>query len=382
VWSLFWHTFGMLSFGRLGLRSLQLARSAGLLMCALGLAGQWSGAVLVAQDAPVPKDEPITTLHVYANLIQIPTLVLGANRERLKTPIAESRFSISIDFGRLFRPTHVRLEGDDPISLSILLDTSGGTAELMPKIGNAIARLAPLSLHPKDHVSIYAMDCSLVQASNDVPAESQGLKTAVDSALQSWAARRQNEHEPKCEQSVHLWDALAQMSGQLSKLPGRRVILAVSSGYDKGSRYTWNQTRALAESRGVAVFGLDYIPQFARDTTQMILKRSSEDAFLSVCELSGGIILSANTRSIDEALKRFVEMLRERYIVEFPRPANATAGVHVKEVKIARSNAFIRPAGTSVPIADPALLGDPTTVPSDPTRAPEAGTRMPMKKPQ
>jgi hypothetical protein len=132
----------------------------------------------------------------------------------------------------------------------------------------------------------------------------------------------------------------------------------------------------------VAVFGLDYVPQFARDTTQMIQQRSSEDAFLSLCELSGGTILSTNTRSIDKALKRFVEMLRERYVVEFPRPSNATAGAHVKEVKIAGSNAFIRPAGTSVPIADPALLSDPTTVPSDPTRAPEAGTRVPMKKPQ
>ena len=94
-------------------------------MCVVGLSGVMrAGAVFAAQDAPTPKDEPIRTLHVYANLIQIPTLVLGLNRERLKTPIAESRFSVSIH-RTVVSATHVRLEGDDPISLSILLDVSG-----------------------------------------------------------------------------------------------------------------------------------------------------------------------------------------------------------------------------------------------------------------
>jgi hypothetical protein len=51
-----------------------------------------SGAVVAAQDAPMPKDEPVHTLHVYTNLIQIPTLVLGPNRERLKTPCGEQVF--------------------------------------------------------------------------------------------------------------------------------------------------------------------------------------------------------------------------------------------------------------------------------------------------
>ncbi len=42
----------------------------------------------------------------------------------------------------------------------------------MPEINEAIAGLAPTSLHPKDHVSIYALDCSLVKSVTDVPAES------------------------------------------------------------------------------------------------------------------------------------------------------------------------------------------------------------------
>jgi hypothetical protein len=158
----FWHTSGMAGLRERGSRCWFIAWSTRFFLAVAGLVAVGSGAVVAAQDAPMPKDEPVHTLHVYTNLIQIPTLVLGPNRERLKTSIAESRFSISIDSGPWFRATHVRPEGDDPIAFSILLDVSGDAAELMPKIGDAIADLAPFSLHSKHHVSIYALDCSLV----------------------------------------------------------------------------------------------------------------------------------------------------------------------------------------------------------------------------
>jgi len=100
---------------------------------------------LAAQQQPASQDEPIRTLHVYADLVQVPTLVLGRNHESI-SPIAEQRFAVSIDYGPWFRVTHARKEGNDPISLSILLDTSGAAADLLPKIDDAIAALAPSSL--------------------------------------------------------------------------------------------------------------------------------------------------------------------------------------------------------------------------------------------
>jgi hypothetical protein len=322
------------------------------------------------------------TLHVYANLIQIPTLVLDPQRRPLKKPIAENRFSISIDSGPWYRATHVRPEGDDPISLAILLDPSGDTAELMPKIDDAIAALAPLSLHPKDHISIFGLDCTMVDSLNAAPADSVKLKTAVERALGPWTIRQENKHEPECRQSLHLWDVLAYISRELGKLPGRRVILAVSQGDDKGSAHPWNEVRFYAQTMGVAVFGLSYIPQSPRATGRGYTQRNTEDPFRSLCELSGGIVMGANRWSLEDALKDFVTMVRERYIVEFPQPANATSGVHSQEVRIAKSKDFIRPAGVSFPIPDPSVLADPTTVPSDPSRTPVVGTRKPMTIPQ
>jgi hypothetical protein len=340
----------------------------------------WNAAWLAAQEKPTAQEDPIHTLHVYTNLIQIPTLVLGPNRDRLKTPIGENRFSVSIDSGPWFRATHVRQEGDDPISLSILLDAGGDSSELMPKIDAAIGGLAPLGLHPKDHVSIYALDCSLVRSLNDAPTESGRLRLAVNQVLESWTVHKKTKHQPTCQQSVHLWDALAYLTGELYKLPGRRVILAVTDGRDKGSRNTWKEVMTYAGATGVALFGVTYVPAEVVGGIRF-LRWSSEDPFHSLCELSGGVVLLSTTTSLEFTLQRFVTVLRERYIVEFPRPANSTSGQHAMNVQVAKGNYFIRPAGISVPIPDAALLADPTTVPTDPSRTPEQGTRKPLAKP-
>ncbi|HMH14466.1 MAG TPA: hypothetical protein VK578_15305 [Edaphobacter sp.] len=96
------------------------------LFCLVGVWTVLSGTAGVAQNGATPEDEPIKTLHVYTNLLQVPTVVVGPHGEQIKKPIEEKRFSVSIDSGPWFRATHVRLEGDDPISLSILLDVGWG----------------------------------------------------------------------------------------------------------------------------------------------------------------------------------------------------------------------------------------------------------------
>jgi hypothetical protein len=192
--------------------------------------------------------------------------------------------------------------------------------------------------------------------------------------------RRGSKHAPDCEHPVHLWDALAFATHEISSLPGRRVILAVTEGNDRGSRYSWNVVRTYAQGEGVTIFGLSYAPD--EPEPFRFQKLGYENPFTSVCELSGGMVLSANGKTVERELLRFVRLVRGRYIVEFPRPARSTGGPHRLIVSIDKSNAFIRPAGLAVPLADPALLADPMTIPSDPSRTPELGTHRIPTTPQ
>ena len=114
------------------------------LLCLCGLALAHSEVALAVQQEPPPREEPIPTLHVYENLIQIPTLGAG-----FRAPATQKADCCEPVFGKYrlgpwFRATHVRQEGDDPISLSILLDVSGDSSEFMAKMNTAIADLAPM----------------------------------------------------------------------------------------------------------------------------------------------------------------------------------------------------------------------------------------------
>jgi hypothetical protein len=88
----------------------------------LAVAACLTGTLLPAQDTPA-QSGATPTLHVYTDLVQIPVLVLDSWREKLSSPIAPNRFSISFNGGPWSRLRHVHREGNDPIDLSIVLDT-------------------------------------------------------------------------------------------------------------------------------------------------------------------------------------------------------------------------------------------------------------------
>ena len=333
----------------------------------------WLAFMIAAEGALLGQNGGTMTLHVYVNTIQVPVLVLGPKLDRVG-PIATNRFSVSFDSGPWFPVTHARLEGDDPISLTILLDVSGHSAGLMGKVSDGIAGLVPNWLHPQDHVSIYSLDCKLTRSA-ELPAEASILKRAVDNALTPWRSRTSVKHAGRCQQTIHLWDALVYATNQLRELPGRRVILVLTDGNDAGSRNSWNELRLFAQTSAVAVFAVQSTAAslgVAPRHISPIYSRAMEDPLNSVCQLSGGMVFTTDERSLAKTLQQFTSILRQRYIVEFPRSHNGTAGFHGMEVRVSKAaDYFIRPTGISVPIADPALARDPTTVPTDPAHEPE-----------
>ena len=370
-----------------------VGRGAKFLLGVAALTGALNGTALMAQVVPQAVDSGVPTLHVYTNLVQVPTVVLTMTNDLIGNPIAENRFSVSIDSGRWFRATHVRQEGDDPISLSILLDVNGDTTALLPKIGEAIGKLAPLSLHPSDRVSVYALGCLLLRSLDDVPANGVLLKQGVGAVLEPTLLRKSDKREKDCELKGRLWDGLGQVAIALAGLPGRRVILVVTDGHDTRSKLSWNQVRDFAQARGIAIFALN----LASTTSGSIGYRLGrggylasggqssplENPLIALCELSGGIVMRmSDPTALSKWLERFVTVLRERYIVEFPRPGNSTAGEHGMEIKIDKGHYLIRPSGVSMPVPDPVLMADPSTIQAGPSQAPEQGTRNVMNKPK
>ena len=326
------------------------------------------------QQQPTPPDNSTYTLHVYTNLVQIPTLVLSPFLQPLP-PITPDKFNISLDAGPHFHPTHVRLEGDDPIDLAILFDASGDAYHLQSALTDSILAFATESLRPHDHVSIYALDCTLIRTLDDVPAaNSERIAQALDIAIHAPVLHGEGQTGPHCAKSIQLWSALAFLAKSLSSKPGRRIILAISAGQDRASQVKWNELRQYAAAYSITLFGLSPPPLL---TEQYQSHFQVEDPFQELCQLTGGIGLYAAPPNVAAALTHILDLVRGRYILEFPRPDNGQSGRHDIEVTVRRQDDFIRPAGITVPIADPALLDSPTTVASPPSPA-TFGKRHPL----
>ena len=340
------------------LRASTSRRISGARLCTIALS------CLLALTA-CAQDPPRYVLHVYERLVQLPTLVLSPDLEPLP-PIDPHRFSLRLDDGPRFHPNRIRLEGDDPISLSILLDLSGSQSDVTTALRRDFAPWLAASFKPQDRISIYAIDCHLVRSADNVPpdptARLADLGSALDSTLVHGPGKRSS-----CANSVHLWDAMAVVMEHAMNQPGRRVLLLFSAGHDGASNLRDSDLRRAAARSGTTVFA------YAEPSAFL----NGDESLQSYCQRTGGLDRVVDPYNLARTLTSFIDTLRGRYILEFPTPVNSTEGQHDIEVEISRSDAFIRPSSVTIAIPDPSIAADPTTLPNTTTDAPQLGNHRP-----
>ena len=142
---------------------------------------------------------------------------------------------------------------------------------------------------------------------------------------------------------MQLWDAIGYLGTELSKLPGRRVIVVVTDGRDRGSARPWNEVRTYLQAEGIAVFGVTNLPVSVSQWNSFGRYSKDQNTLQAICELSGGVMIQTYPALTAKTLQGMITKMRGRYIVEFPRPSNSTAGAHDMRVKITKGDdLFVR----------------------------------------
>lgn len=326
-------------------------------------------------ESAQPQDQtPVFTLKVYTNRVQIPTLVLDHDREPLRR-IDARHFQVSLDGGKQFAPTHVRMEGEDPLKLAILIDVGvKQRSDLVQDLADATAEMAVKELRPQDRISIYLLSCNLLRTVHEVQPFPGLLSGSIDGGLQSPKLGKDSSGG-SCGKNVYLWGATAAVIGEMSETPGRRAILIISDGHDDGSKLSWPKLHEFAGQEGVALFGLreQVLPGFGWQESEHI------DVFRTLCEATGGIVMQGDRRDLKKRLQQWIALLRGRYIVEFPRPQALISGAHSIVVSIKNDGlAFTTEAGASFTLPDPKIVSDPNYVPSSEGTDIPVGKRRPM----
>ena len=289
---------------------------------------------------------------MYTNLMQIPVLILSRRHQPLP-PLDAAKFTVQLDAKPPFTPKVVRLEGEDPITLAILLDNSSPDS-LMQSLAESLPEMADKQLSGRDRVAVYGIDgCKLRRFSTLVPASRPIVMDSIRRALMYPPDRSNTKH---CEQPIGLWDAANYLTQTLAEEPGRRVVLTISNGIDLGSRVQPDVLRKHANRDGVAIFAVAErrkVPLLGTELRRMGPGWEVESWLEEITEGSGGMVLESTRNNLTYTFRHFVQLLRGRYIVEFPRPSGLTGGQSTISIACGQPHAFIRPAGTSAPIADP-----------------------------
>ena len=327
--------------------------------------------LLHAQTAQTtPEEGPLYTLKVNEILIQIPVLVASPFGRRVP-PVDPHKFTLSLNGGRAITPSHVRPQGEDPITLALLIDAGSGQEDLFPTLAASVAALVPGSLHPQDKVAIYALGCQLTRLSPPITANADLIARQITLALSTVQDRKQHG----CGSAKGLWGSMAFIIHDLAHEPSRHVLLALTAGYSEAERFDspqWVNLKNLAQSTSTALFAL-------REDSTLPVFHLAEGHLNSICNLSGGLLIKSFPSKLPATLVDFLALFRERYILDFRRPGNLPPGQVSLDVKLKHSSDLVLPAGVSVPIEDPAQSSDPNLFHPDPSLAPEVGPRKPLK---
>lgn len=334
--------------------------------CAVAVVFALNAGAGFAQTAPAAQSGQ-------TDLLESAVLVMTFARRPVALQPAD-KFDIRMDAGKPFHPTAVHLEGDEPLNIAFLLDDSRDPFKTLGQYGSSLAAMAPATLHPADHVTIYALDCTVARTMENAPADPAALKNAVENAL-GYSKLHGGGTKPACGGSVRLWDFAAVAIEALGKQPGRRVLVIVSGGNDKKSTNDWMAVQGSAIQHSVAIFGLRdqalydadaYVPKFSPGSkigagtsnqtaeAQSITKESARP-FDLLCGNTGGTVINTTPGDLEDRLNELMRALRGRQIVQFPRGSYMPGGAHTFKIGVQNKDWFATAAGVNetVPVATP-----------------------------
>jgi VWFA-related protein len=160
-----------------------------------------------------------TTLRVTTRLVEIPATVQDS-QGRYVDDLERTDFQI-VENGQ---PQTIKYfaKGTDPMSCAILLDTTGSMQKALPRLKNSVVRFID-ELGPGDSIAVYSFAETLVQQ-QEFTTDKAAAKRSV---LRLRAGGR-----------TALYDALTDVTGEIARQPGKKVVVVFSDGDDNASALT------------------------------------------------------------------------------------------------------------------------------------------------
>lgn len=212
---------------------------------------------------------------------------------------------------------------EQPLSVALLIDTSGSTAiDLGYELESARRFLKALLAegHPEDSAALYTFN----------------YQVSLQSAFTRRLARLEERMKGlRGEAGTSLYDAIYLASRDLEGRDGRRVIVVVTDGGDTTSRKDFHTALASAHRAEAALYGILVMP-IKSDVGRNI---GGENALSGLASSTGGRVFTpAIGEQLDRAFSEILRDLRTQYLIGY-YPKNVPpvqGGFHRVQVKVNR----------------------------------------------
>ena len=286
----------------------------------------WVRLAALAMSAAALAQEP-PLIKVDVKLVHVPVTVKNQSGELIGT-LGKEDFEI-YDNGVQQEIAFLQHTTEMPLSIALLLDTSGSTSKELKYELDCASRFLKALLadgNPEDAVGLYdfAYDVSTHSFTHDFNRLDRYLKE-LDKLNRS----------PHPELGTSLWDAVYFASRDLETRPGRKVIIAVTDGGDTTSAHDVHQALKSAQVADAIMYPIVVLPI----TNEAGRNTGGENALTFMAQGTGGrSFLPAGGPQLDKTFNDIITEVRTQYVLDFyPRRVPLTKDAfHRLEVRLKR----------------------------------------------
>jgi len=273
--------------------------------------------------APAPDEEPITTLKVNVNLVDL-FFTVKDKAGNLVPHLTKEDCTVQEDKVPQTLKSFVA-ETHQPLTLGILLDTSGSQQRVLPLEQEVGSQFLERVIKSKDEAFLLSFDVD-VDLLQDYTNNTRLLTRAMDKAEINTAGGNGAAGIPGAgggtvptigtPKGTLLYDAVYLAANQkMNQETGRKAMILLTDGEDEGSRIKINEAIAAAQKTNVMVY------------TILIADRGSYGGFgysgfsamKKMTEETGGRLIDVgnNGKKLEAAFQQIEDELRTQYVASY-----------------------------------------------------------------
>ena len=313
-----------------GMKSLSVLGLCSVVLCGVG------AVIVVAQDEPIRVD---------VNLVSVLASVRGKGGALIGN-LQQGDFKIYED-GKEQQIKNFTRETDLPLTLGLLVDTSGSQERLVDTEQRAASQFFSKVLREKDQAFLiqFGAEAELLQDLTNSPRLLQKglqqlrLSVPVGGLHPGPVPTMQNQA------GTILYDAVYLAANEkLKREVGRKAIVLITDGVDTGSKISRDKSIEAAQKGDVMIYSIYYVDRAAYGgggfgTINMGGGGGEGDLRRMSSETGGQVFHVDRGHSLDEIFREIQEEMRSQYAITYQPPSPKRDGSYHKiDIKLANKD--------------------------------------------